>query len=77
MLHNVTLESLIGNLESPIILIGNWRLTYTEYCIAVYKLLYAICSTIPGCQITAPRLYSHYCHLLGEIATHSHILLRI
>ena len=52
MFHNVTLESLIGNLESQIVLIGNWRLTYTEYCIAVY----AICSMIPGCEITAPQL---------------------
>ena len=35
---HITLESLIGNLESPIVLIGNWQLTYTEYCIAVYTL---------------------------------------
>ena len=38
MVHKVTPESLIGTLESPIVLIGNWQLTYTEYCIAVYTL---------------------------------------
>ena len=42
----------------------------------LHRCLYAICSTIPGYEITAPRFYSHHCHLC-EIATHSHILLRI